>query len=225
MKKNQARRPVLRAIALILLAGILLAGGVNVYVCLLGGAYFAEAREAPQADAIIVPGALVWGDTPSHVLRDRLDTALELYEAGVSDRILVSGDHGRTGYDEVNVMRGYLMDRGVPEEHIFMDHAGFDTWNTMIRARDIFCVERCVIATNKYHLFRAVYLARRLGIKAWGVYCQGYIPAQIVYYQIREAAARCKDFLLAEILRPDPVYGGESIPISGDGRATQDGKS
>ncbi len=112
-----------------------------------------------------MPGALGRGNEPSSVLRDRLDTALSLYEAGVAPKILVSGDHGQDDYDEVNVMRDYLLGRGVPAQDIFMDHAGFNTWNTMIRARNIFGVDTCVVVTNKYHLYRAVYLGRRLGLE------------------------------------------------------------
>lgn len=174
-------------------------------------------------DCILVLGAGVRDDgTPSPMLKDRLDRALELYAAGVSDRLLMSGDHGRSGYNEVQVMKQYAIDAGVPADRIFMDHAGFSTYESMVRARDVFQVENAVIVTQKYHMYRALYGAKKLGITATGV------PAADIryrnYYQleVREILARAKEFFWL-LVQPEPAYLGESIPVSGDGNATNDG--
>lgn len=103
------------------------------------------------------------------MLEDRLKQGIKLYELGASDRLLMSGDHGRKEYDEVNVMKKFAIDAGVPSEHIFMDHAGFSTYESLYRARDIFQADRIIIVTQKYHLYRAMYIAEKLGLEAYGV--------------------------------------------------------
>ena len=105
-----------------------------------------------------------------------------------------------------------------------MDHAGFDTYSTMARAKRVFEVESCIGSTQQYHLYRAVYLAKKQGLKAYGAVCDVYVSRRLPYYKLREIAARVKDFFYAEILKPDPVLG-DAIPISGDGRLTGDGLS
>lgn len=175
-----------------------------------------------NADCILVLGAGVWGDgRPSHMLEDRLLQGIELYENGTSDRLLMSGDHGRKEYDEVNVMKGFAMDRGIPSEHIFMDHAGFSTYESIYRARDIFKVDKVIVVTQRYHMYRALYIAEKLGLEAYGVASD---PRQYVGQEsreLREILARVKDFLNC-ILKPEPTYLGDSIPISGDGNLTND---
>ena len=175
-----------------------------------------------DADCILVLGAGVWGGgRPSHMLEDRLLQGIELYENGTSDRLLMSGDHGRKEYDEVNVMKGFAMDRGRPSEHIFMDHAGFSTYESIYRARDIFKANKIIIVTQKYHMYRALYIAEKLGLEAYGVASD---PRQYVGQEtreLREILARVKDFLNC-ILKPEPKYLGDSIPISGDGNLTND---
>ena len=127
-------------------------------------------QEAPTAKVAIVLGARVYEDgTPSPMLADRLATGVELYKLGKVDKLLLSGDHGTTTYDEVNVMLRYCLDRGVPDEDVFTDHAGFDTYDTMYRARDVFKVTDALVVTQDFHLRRAVYIARSLGLEATGV--------------------------------------------------------
>ncbi|MBQ3031208.1 MAG: YdcF family protein, partial [Anaerotignum sp.] len=136
------------------------------------------AEEATDADCILVLGCGVREDgSPSLMLRDRLEKGIELYEAGTAPKLLMSGDHGRKNYDEVNLMKGYAMEKGVPSEDIFMDHAGFSTYDSMYRARDIFCAEKVIVVSQEYHLYRALYLAEKLGLEAYGV------PAQDVNYR------------------------------------------
>ncbi len=178
---------------------------------------------AASADCILVLGAQVRSDgSVSLMLADRLDTALELYEAGVSDRILVSGDHARDDYDEVNAMRDYLMARGVPSSRIFMDHAGFDTYDSLYRARDVFEVRSCVVVTQEFHLKRALYIAGELGLEAQGVDAALHEYGRADYYRAREILARTKAYLDCVVLHSKPTYLGPVIPIGGDGNATVD---
>ena len=172
-------------------------------------------------DCIIVLGAGIWGDSPSPMLQDRLLQGIDLYEKGVSSKIIMSGDHGREEYDEVNVMKQYAIYNGVPSEDIFMDHAGFSSYESIYRAKEIFGAKNVVIVTQKYHLYRALHIANSLGIEAYGV---GADPRQYVgamYREMREILARNKDFVKC-LFKPEPTYLGESIPVSGSGDVTND---
>jgi SanA protein len=175
-----------------------------------------------DADCILVLGAGVWeGGRPSPMLEDRLLQGIELYENGASERLLVSGDHGRKEYDEVNVMKQFAIDRGIPSEHIFMDHAGFSTYESLYRARDIFEAKRIIIVTQKHHMYRALYIADRLGLEAYGVASDPRRYAGQEARDLREMAARVKDFFIV-IVKPKPTYLGEAIPVSGNGDLTND---
>ncbi|NLJ40137.1 MAG: DUF218 domain-containing protein [Clostridiales bacterium] len=182
----------------------------------------AEEAAAIDADCILVLGAGVWeGNRPSYLLEDRLLRGIELYENGVSDRLLTSGDHGTKGYDEVNVMKSYAIEKGVPSEHIFMDHAGFATYDSMYRAKDVFMADKVIIVTQEYHLYRALYIGEKLGLESYGVTSDLRPYANQWYMDIREVLARVKDFFKA-IIKPEPAYLGESMPVSGDGDMTND---
>ncbi|MBE5785221.1 MAG: SanA protein [Clostridiales bacterium] len=174
-------------------------------------------------DCILVLGAGVWGEGdsayPSHMLEDRLLTAISLYENNAGKKLLMSGDHGTTDYDEVNVMRSFALERGVPSEDIFMDHAGFSTYESLYRARDVFEAKRVLIVTQGYHLYRALYVAKALGLDAGGVAADLRPYRGQSYYDLREVLARCKDAAMC-ILKPAPTYLGDAIPISGSGEAT-----
>jgi SanA protein len=179
-------------------------------------------EDAPRAQVAIVLGARVYQNgTPSPMLADRLQTGVSLYKLGKVDKLLLSGDHGQTTYDEVNVMLEYVLARGVPEEDVFTDHAGFSTYDTMYRARDVFKVTTALVVTQKFHLARAVYTARAMGLDATGV------PADIQPYGderrfvVRDWLARVKAFFQLHVTRPGPRYLGPAIPIDGDGRATR----
>jgi vancomycin permeability regulator SanA len=178
--------------------------------------------EGEDIEAIIVLGCGVHGDTPTTLLSDRLDAAIELYKnAKVAPKILMSGDHGRENYNEVAVMRQYAIDHGVPSEDIFMDHAGFSTYETMYRAKYIFGVDTAVIVTQEYHLYRALYDARALGIKCCGVEATGHVFAKQFVWDCREVLARTKDFFFS-IFKPKPTYLGDTIDITGNGEVTLD---
>ncbi len=179
-----------------------------------------NALEDGAADCIIVPGARVYEDgTLCTVLKDRMDTAIGLYHARVSNRLLLSGDHGTAGYDEVSAMKAYAVKQGVRERDIFLDHAGFSTYETMYRASTIFGVKSCVVVTQTYHLYRAVYLAEKMDMQAYGVKADRGVYDRMRYYQAREALARVKDVAFAAF-RPAPTYLGDPISLAGDGRIT-----
>ncbi|MCG1026152.1 MULTISPECIES: SanA/YdcF family protein [Dehalobacter] len=211
----------LLAITVILFGSMLL---INNYVEGVGTKYIGDMDHVPEADAILVLGAYVFPDgTASSMLADRLTVGYELYQHGKAPKILVSGDHGRTDYDEVNAMKRFLKEKGVPGQNIFMDHAGFSTYESLYRARDIFLVKRVIIVTQEYHLKRAVFVARSLGLEAYGVASDRHDYGQaMAYYQLRELLARNKDFLWAKMIKPKPTYLGDVIPVFGDGGATDD---
>ena len=182
-----------------------------------------EYAELLDVDCIIILGAGIWGDKPSPMLEDRLLEGIKLYQNNVADKIIMSGDHGRKEYDEVNIMKNYAIEKGIPSENIFMDHAGFSTYESIYRAKDIFEAKNVVIVTQKYHLYRALYIANQLGLEAYGV---GADPRQYVgaaYRAIREVLARDKDFIKC-IFKPEPTYMGDTIPVSGNGDITNDEK-
>jgi len=180
-----------------------------------------EAAEL-SPDCILVLGARVWDDgSPSAMLEDRLIVGVDLYQAGISDRLLMSGDHSRVDYDEVNAMKDYAKAAGVPSSHIFMDHAGFSTYESLYRARDIFGVKKVVIVSQGYHLYRAIYTARALGLEAWGVPSDLRNYPGMPYYEFREKIARI-EYVLRCLRKPLPTYLGEPIPITGDGDLTND---
>ncbi|MBQ3141263.1 MAG: YdcF family protein [Clostridia bacterium] len=178
-----------------------------------------QATELEGAECILVLGCGVRGDTPSPLLADRLRRGVELYDGGCAPKLLMSGDHGQKHYDEVNVMKQYAVDEGIDTADIFMDHAGFSTYESMYRARDVFGVKKMIIVTQQYHLYRAVYIARSLGIEAYGVASDYQSFSGQTQRDVRETAARAKDLIYC-IVRPQPTYLGESIPINGDGNVT-----
>lgn len=196
--------------------------GIDLYVRKSTEKYVLDPENAGSGyDCILVLGCGVHGETPSHMLEDRLLQGIELYEFGTSEKMIMSGDHGREGYDEVNVMKDFATERGVPSENIFMDHAGFSTYESMYRARDIFKAEKILIVTQDYHLYRAIYDARALGLEAYGVASNPRNYAGQLYRDIREILARNKDFVYG-IFKPEPTYLGEAIPVWGNGNATND---
>lgn len=196
--------------------------GANGWVLHVGKGYMTTLEAAEPAEAVMVLGAYVFPDgTVSDMLQDRLETALKVYQSGKAKKILITGDHGRVEYDEVNAMRRYLEEKGVPPEDLFMDHAGFDTYNSAYRAKAIFQVESAIIVTQRFHLPRALYIADRLGIEAQGIEADLHRYQKAEYYEFREMGARIKAF--AEVLfHCRPVFLGETIPITGDGRVTND---
>ncbi len=199
--------------------------GLNAYVKSVASDRILTTEQAcvlSDVDCILVLGCGVWEDgTPSHMLEDRLKRSLELYNQGVSGKILMSGDHGREEYDEVNVMKSFAVDHGVPSEHVFMDHAGFSTYESVYRAKEIFQAKKIIIVTQEYHLYRAIYIAQALGLDAYGVASDYRGYAGQTLRDIREILARIKDFGTC-LIKPEPTYLGDAIPIWGNGDITND---
>lgn len=197
--------------------------GVNGYVKKVGQEQILKPDDDYEAQAALVLGAYV---TPNgylcDMLRDRVETAVELYQAGKVKKLLMSGDHGQEAYDEVNHMRRYAEQLGVPAEDIFMDHAGFSTYDSMYRSRDVFQVSSAIIVTQEFHLPRAIYIARALGLEAKGYKADKHLYSGIQYNEAREILARNKDFINVHLLKPQPKFLGPVISISGDGRQTWD---
>lgn len=199
----------LLCVCILLFAAVI---GINAYMISFSKKNFVTVDElkADSYDCILVLGAGLWSGKPSPMLKERLDFSLEAYNKECSDRFLVSGDHGTKNYDEVNAMKDYLVENGISADCVYIDHAGFSTYESMYRARDVFKVQKVLIVTQKYHLYRAVYIARQLGIEAYGLDREEL--KYPVKNNIREAAARVKDFFYC-IEKPEPTYLGEEIPI------------
>src|SRR4051812_29796874 len=159
------RRPLVRVALAFSLVSLLLLGGINALVVLRTHSRATDSVAAqPHAQVAIVPGALV--DPRGHMstmLADRVRGAVELYRAGKVDRILVSGDHHRLGYDETDTMRDAVVQTGVPARDVFTDYAGFDTWSTMARAKRIFGVKSAIVVTQGFHMARAIDLGKAAG--------------------------------------------------------------
>lgn len=185
-----------------------------------GSVHTRLSQVAPMFTAIVL-GCRVNGDDPSRCLEERLRTALELYRSGRAQRLLLSGDHGTRGYDEVNTMKDWLVSQGVPEAHVFLDHAGFDTYDSMVRANKVFKVDDAIIVSQRFHLPRALYLARAAGLRAvafaadppGGSACRGSA--------VREPLA-CVKAVLDARLSLEPRFLGPPIPVHGDPSASFD---
>lgn len=207
--------------------GICTVLGINAHVKHVAKKYILDpdgiiAQSATDYDCAIVLGCKVKENgCPSDMLQDRLTRGIETYNSGAVPKLLMSGDHGQKGYDEVGTMKQVAIDSGIASEDVFMDHAGFSTYETMYRARDVFCVQKPVIVTQKYHLYRSIYVARKLGLDAYGVPADYHIYIGQSYREFREILARCKDFVQL-IFMPKPTYLGDEIPISGSGDLTND---
>ncbi|RJQ26929.1 MAG: hypothetical protein C4589_09155 [Peptococcaceae bacterium] len=212
--------PLIFAVSVLIF--ILAATLVNLYVLTAGKKHIAAPEQLRGAQAAVVLGAYVSPDGYlCDMLKDRVDTAVELYRAGKVQKLLFTGDHGRRSYDEVNHMRRYAESLGVPAEDIFLDHAGFSTYDSMYRAKSIFRVESAVIVTQDFHLPRALYIARFLGLNAVGVAADKYRYIGVEQYYAREIPARVKDFFCV-LAGVKPHFLGDAIPVAGDARVTHD---
>lgn len=217
-------RKIIKYIIILAMVIILILFGINAYVKLTTRKQIIKLGDCSNIgdiDCIIVLGAGVWGDKPSPMLEDRLKEAISLYKNDVASKIIMSGDHGTKGYDEVNIMKQYAIDAGIPSEDIFMDHAGFSSYETIYRAKEIFEAKKVIVVTQKYHIYRTLYIANQLGIEAYGVNSDPREYRGQTYREFRELLARNKDFVKC-IFKPKPTYLGETIPVSGNGDITND---
>lgn len=193
MRKKITRR-IIFLVVILLIAGIATVSGLNLWVTMSVRDDLVESVQevTEEKECILILGAGLYGDKPSPMLKDRLDKGIELYRQGAAPKIIMSGDHGRTEYNEVLVMKQYAIDAGVPSGDIFMDHAGFSTYESLVRARDIFGVKAPIVVTQKYHIYRALFIGKHLDLDCIGVPTDNY------------------------------SYGGDEIPITGNGDDTND---
>ena len=221
------KKIILRIFCILVCLGVLGAAavlGINGYVKASAKAQILTPEQAAQlecVDCILVLGCYVHENgNPSDMLHDRLQMGVELYDLGAAPKLLMTGDHGREGYDEVDAMKRFAVETGIPSENVFMDHAGFSTYESMYRARDIFQAKKIIIVTQRYHLHRALYIAKALGLDAYGVSADSRTYAGQTARDIREILARNKDFVTS-LFQPKPTYLGNAIPVSGDGNLTK----
>lgn len=227
MKKRSKRFLIFFIIVSFLIVGLItVLFSVNAYVKFTAKDRIISEQTASElcdVDCILVLGCGVKLDrTPSDMLSDRLKVGISLYKSGAAPKLLMSGDHGRECYDEVNVMKQFAIDNEVPSADVFMDHAGFSTYESIYRAKEIFEAKKIIIVTQEYHLYRALYLAEKFDIEAYGVSADLQRYTSQDKRDFREVFARNKDFLTA-VFKPKPTYLGDAIPVqNGNGDVTND---
>lgn len=224
------RRAIEAVLAFVLVCVLVVVGipvGINAWVCgtTMGAIESTDTAEAQastfDADCILVLGAGInWDGSPSAILQDRLDVAIELYNAGVAPKIVMSGDNSESTYNEVMAMAKYAKAQGVDADDIFCDHAGVSTYDSMYRLKNVFSVQRCVVVTQKYHLYRAIYDARSFGVEAYGVASDLSTYKDMDSYEQREFFARIKDFA-GVILDAEPETKSEPVSLDQSGTVTQ----
>lgn len=232
MKENKKDKKKKKMLVRLLFWGIFLCViltlvivGINLYIVLKEKSKVLSVDEVSdfKADCILVLGAGIREDgSPTWMLEDRIKIGDELYKKECAPKLIMSGDHGRENHDEVNAMKRYAMDEGVPSEDIFMDHAGFETYDSLYRAKEIFGAKKIIIVTQEYHLYRALYIADMLGLDARGVTSDlRFYSKKMAYWKFREYLARIKSFAKC-ISKPEPKYLGEPIDLSVSGDVTND---
>lgn len=164
-----------------------------------------EYQQLKAVDYILVLGASVRRERPSPMLEDRLKKAIELYNINTQNKILVTGDHTKEDYDEVTIMKNYLLENNIPEEKIIMDPAGVSTYDSIFRVQKQLKAKKIIIVSQKYHLYRALYIANSLGIEAYGVPADDIKYKGATYREVREILARNKDFIKS-IIKPTSYY-------------------
>lgn len=227
-KKPSALHRFFKGLGIFLLVIVVIAVGINLYVVAstqsqiytLSG-LTAKQDQDPNYDCALVLGAGIYGQEPSPLLQDRLDLAISLYKQGTVPKIIMSGDHTPPYYNEVKVMKNYAIRQGVPSQDIFLDHQGFSTYESIMRAKEVFGLKHVIIVTQTFHINRAVYLANSVQMDAVGAKAERiYLPHNI-YWQLREFGARIKDFATG-LFHPDYYVKSPPIEITGNGDATND---
>ncbi len=223
MMKRTRLKKIIKALFFTCVAVLLLVILINMYVCLSVKSRILNVDEAylKEADCILVLGAGINTDgTPKNMLEDRLKVGINIFKNGKVNTILMSGDHGREDYNEVEAMKNYAVKNDIPSERIFLDHAGFSTYESVYRTKEIFGAKKVIIVTQKYHLYRSLYIAKSLGIDAYGVSADLRPYRGQPVYETREFVARIKDFLYT-IIKPAPAYLGEKISFADNGNITE----
>jgi vancomycin permeability regulator SanA len=215
-------KKIFKTIIILITIVIIITVAINLHICLsVKNQIITDFNKEDNYDAVLVLGAGIRKKKPSPLLRERLDRGIEIYKSGAAKKLIMSGDHGTKEHDEVNVMKNYAIENGVPSEDIFMDHAGFSTYESVYRAKEIFKAQNIVIVTQEYHLYRALYIANSLKLQAVGSDASVERLGGQTYRDFREILARNKDFITC-IFKPEPTYLGEEIPITGNGDVTND---
>lgn len=213
---------IIKYFSIVIVLIVLFIGSTNLYMyASTKNQIIDESSNLKNYDCILILGAGVKKGSPTIMLSDRLLQGVYLYKTNASNKLLMSGDHGSVNYDEVNVMKKYAKNMNVPSEDIFMDHAGFSTYDSLYRAKYVFNVKKVIIISQDYHLYRALYIANSLGIEAIGVSATKQKYNGQAIREVREVIARTKDFVKC-IIKPKSKYLGEVIPISGNGDLTND---
>lgn len=223
-KLKRILKRVLKVVLILLLLIVAAVSGINIYVRHAVKKKIISSDEAMKlsdVDCIVVLGASVSGDTPSLMLRDRLDEAILLYNLGLAPKIIMSGDHGGVYYDEVTTMKNYAINHGVPSEDIFKDHSGYSTYDTMYRAKEIFGAKKILVVSQQYHLTRCLYIAEELGLEAYGVAAEDIRYRGQARRDVREVLAIVKDFGLS-IAKPKAADMGDKISLSQSGDVTNE---
>ena len=214
---------VLKTCLLIFFLVVILTLIINVYMINYSKEYLIKEENTfnNNYDSIVVLGASVKSDgTPSVMLQDRLDEAIVLYNIGISPRILMSGDHLNDDYDEVTVMKNYAVNKGISSDNIYVDHLGLNTFDSMYRLKKIYNLNKVLIVTQDYHQYRAIYLARKFGIEAYGVNSNARNYSGQLKRDLREILARVKDFFKFFFHSDDINSSSNSISIYESGNLT-----
>ena len=214
-------RVTLWAILTVFIVTSLILISTNILVSRSARAIKTDIQAVEPSTVAIVLGAKVYEDgSLSAVLADRVDTSIDLYQSGKVKKLLMSGDHGQKSYDEVNAMRARAVEQGVPESDIFTDHAGFSTYESMVRAKKVFKVSDAVIVSQEFHLPRALFVANDAGLKAQALVAdrRPYLTGRASRF--REYVANVKA-VWETTVNARPTYLGPAIPITGDGRASR----
>ncbi|MEM1168066.1 MAG: ElyC/SanA/YdcF family protein [Cyanobacteria bacterium P01_H01_bin.35] len=204
---------------LLVLTILLIPLALNFYVRVATSKYrYKNLEKVPAKPIAIVFGAGVWADgTPTPMLADRVQGAVNLYKIGSIKKILMTGDNSTPNYNEVKAMQEYAINQGVSVENITLDYAGFSTYESCYRAKEIFGITQAVLVTQNYHLPRAVYTCRQLGVDALGLGTQDWGKFRndsMRRYSIREFLAVLKALLEVHITRPKPTFLGPFEGIS-----------
>lgn len=209
---------MLHALLLAAAVGVAATAAAQLYVEAATAPFRASEPDAVPAERVaVVFGAGVRGDRPTRILAERIDGAVALYRLGRVSKLLMTGDNSSADYDEVTAMARYAEQRGVPPADITLDYAGFSTYESCYRLRPIFGVERAVLVTQRYHLARAIYTCRALGVEATGLGVPDwgrYADVLIARYTVREALATAKALVDLHITRPPPTFLGPYEGIS-----------
>ena len=214
-------KKIIKYLILIFISIIITIIIINYYVILSTKNMIKESNMIKNADCIIILGAGLRDNKPSPMLEDRLLKGIESYNNGLSSKIIMSGDHTKKDHDEVNIMKEYAINNNIPSKDIYMDHAGISTYDSIYRAKYVFKAKKIIIVTQKYHLYRALYIANKLNIEASGIKTDYKKYKGDTYRELREIIARNKDFIKC-IFKPKSKYTGNTISLNGNGDITND---